>query len=65
MSETLAEYHARTKGRKITCNWTNDGEGNWETGCGNLFVIIDGTPTQNGMAYCCYCGKRLKEHPQT
>ena len=43
------------------CVWRDDGEGNWETDCGKIFVFvfIDGNPIDNGMRYCCYCGRRL------
>jgi hypothetical protein len=58
--ETLSQYLARTQGIP-TCQWENDGEGNWETGCGDAFVILDGTPAENKMMFCCYCGKRIKE----
>lgn len=43
------------------CTWTEDEDGNWETGCDQIFVLIEGTPKQNGMNYCCYCGKRIVE----
>jgi len=33
----------------------------WETGCNNAFIIIDGTAYENGMRFCCYCGKPLIE----
>lgn len=46
---------------KRTCEWEEDRDGNWETACGEMFVIIDGTPTENSMRYCPYCGNGLKE----
>jgi hypothetical protein len=44
------------------CIWLEDGdgEGNYETGCGNMFSIIADTPLANGMVFCCYCGKPLE-----
>lgn len=42
-----------------SCVWKEDNDGNWETACGGLFVIETGTPTDNGMDFCCYCGARL------
>ena len=33
----------------------------WETDCKNVFNIIDGTPKENNMQFCCYCGKKLKQ----
>lgn len=45
-----------------TCIWTEDDDGTWATQCGHLFVLNDGTPLQNDMAYCPYCGNRLHEN---
>ena len=43
------------------CVWTQDKEwGTWETECGNIFELTDGTPHQNAMHYCPYCGKPLR-----
>jgi len=46
-----------------TCRWDIDGPGRdcYATECGNLFVLVFGTPEENHMNYCCYCGGRLKE----
>ena len=43
------------------CAWECDSEGNWETDCGGTFILNEGTPRDNRMAFCCYCGKSLKE----
>lgn len=46
------------------CTWTQVEEDHnaWETECKNIFIIEDGTPGENGMNFCCFCGKQLKEH---
>ena len=41
------------------CEWKQDENGLWETECGNVFEITDGTPHENEMCYCPYCGKTL------
>jgi len=33
----------------------------WETTCGNAFEINDGTPSENDMKHCCYCGGKVEE----
>ena len=33
----------------------------YETSCGKTFIILEGTPKDNDMFYCCYCGKPLIE----
>lgn len=46
------------------CQWFEDGDGGpWETKCGHHFEIIEGTPSENSMRYCCFCGKPLVEVP--
>ena len=45
-----------------SCQWIeDDATGHWDTDCGNIFEIIEGTPKHNEMKYCPYCGKRLAE----
>lgn len=51
------------------CMWKED-DGAWQTDCGNAFCLENGTPADNNMLYCCFCGKTileegLKEEPKT
>lgn len=44
------------------CQWAEDGiEGPWATSCGHYFSLNEGTPSDNGMKYCCFCGRPLAE----
>lgn len=44
------------------CKWTyQDYENAWKTDCENIFCIIEGTPEDNEMKYCPYCGKRIEQ----
>lgn len=43
------------------CKWKEDNDGCWWTDCGQGFVLADGTPKENDMKFCCYCGKPLEE----
>jgi len=43
------------------CVWEEDCDGNWETSCDQTFCLDHGCPSENGMKYCCYCGKPLVE----
>ena len=44
------------------CRWTmDDFDGSWDTECQEKFVLNDGTPHENGMRWCPYCGGRLQE----
>ena len=45
-----------------TCTWQQDGDsesGLYATSCRRYFSLDDGTPEDNRLAWCCYCGKRL------
>jgi hypothetical protein len=42
-----------------TCTWSPDEDGNWHTQCGSIFCLENGAPYENGMDFCCYCGKDL------
>ena len=43
------------------CRWAQDDNGAWETECGNLFEVTEGTPYENDMKFCPYCRKTLVE----
>ena len=44
-----------------TCTLTEYENGVWHTTCCNCHELFDGTPVENGMAFCPYCGKALVE----
>lgn len=44
---------------KKKCTWTEQGP--WVTDCGHSFEVNDGTPVENEMRFCCFCGKLLVE----
>jgi hypothetical protein len=47
-----------------TCTWYQDGDsdsGMYGTSCRRYFDLNDGTPEDNKMKWCCYCGKKLKQ----
>lgn len=43
------------------CVWTENEDGYWETKCGEEFILETGTPKENEMKFCCFCGKKLKQ----
>jgi hypothetical protein len=45
--------------RRTCCAWSADDDGNWDTACGQKHILIEGTPADNRMAFCCYCGGKL------
>lgn len=50
---------------KQVCIWQQDGDedsGAYRTACGNYFMLDDGTPEDNKMGFCCYCGKSIEQH---
>lgn len=45
-----------------TCEWIPDEGGSyWDTECGHGFETIDGTPLENEMVFCCFCGAVIQE----
>jgi len=44
------------------CGWNlqDDESGVWRTDCEHMHILREGTPDDNGMAYCCYCGRRVE-----
>ncbi len=49
---------------KVECGWTHttsiiEDEGIWETLCGNAFMFVEGTPQDNKIKFCCYCGRPI------
>ena len=47
--------------RRDACIWRIDEDGISNTECGECFVTNEGTPKENGMTYCCFCGGRLEQ----
>lgn len=46
------------------CVWSEQADGDaWDTGCGHLFCLNEGTPSDNSMTHCCFCGGRLSTEP--
>ena len=59
----LATRVQKLEDRAASCQWKADDNGDWHTDCGEIFVIVNGSPLENSMKFCCYCGKRLDEVP--
>lgn len=48
------------------CKWTQGTDieaGVWWANCGDGFTLETGTPEDNKMKFCCYCGLPLAETP--
>lgn len=47
----------------VVCHWAQDGEDSetWATSCRKYFNLEDGSPTDNKMAFCCFCGRPIEE----
>lgn len=50
------------------CTWSQAGDkydpyDYWSTSCGHEFTLTEGTPKDNEMKFCCFCGKKLVEEP--
>lgn len=44
------------------CKWTQEDYDSdvWNTDCGDAMCLNEGTPGDNFMRFCCYCGKPLE-----
>ena len=48
------------------CKWTPEAhpdfcDGTYDTACGHAFTIIEGTPRDNQMRFCPFCGNGIVE----
>lgn len=48
-------------GENLTCEWTEDDDGSFDTTCENKFEFTWDGPKKNGFKFCPYCGEPLKE----
>ena len=55
-------FAALARETPLTCTWTQNEDGVYETNCDNMFVFNDGGPVENGFRYCPYCGRELSEN---
>jgi hypothetical protein len=55
----------KTSERENDCVWEYQGEGVWDTECGDSFIILEDTPHENNMEYCPFCGRELQEFEST
>ena len=51
---------ANPKSAIISCRWSEDKDGNWDTACGECFVFDAGGPIENRARWCLYCGRRIE-----
>jgi hypothetical protein len=58
-----AEYaNGESPMKSTSCTWFAEFEDDmWSTDCGNYFQLNDGTPSDNEMKFCCFCGKEIEE----
>jgi membrane protease subunit (stomatin/prohibitin family) len=62
----LAALAAQPNGTTTHCEWKHgeDDSDAWETACGEMFCLNTGTPKENKVCFCPYCGKPLSEAAQ-
>lgn len=53
----------RRQEREPPCTWTEDEDGNYNTTCGHTWTFFDGSPSDNGLVFCPFCGKSLQGEP--
>jgi len=66
--DSTAERAAREADERLTCVWAQedawDMSDSWQTQCGSLFVFSseEGAPCEDGINFCCYCGRPIERH---
>lgn len=48
---------------EMRCQWTEDEDGVWHTGCGTAFCFDTDGPAENKFNFCYRCGKPLSPTP--
>lgn len=56
MSDLLPED---TVAHPTVCGWQEDEDGVQSTDCGHLWILESGSPPENDMKFCPFCGKTL------
>lgn len=46
---------------EVKCLWSSDIDGLWQTACKHVWEFFDGSPRRNGMRFCPFCGKPLRQ----
>lgn len=59
----LAEDGAVQSAMALKCEWKQDDDGIYHTGCGEAFTFDSGTATENKAKFCQYCGGNLRAVP--
>jgi hypothetical protein len=52
----MTDHSELTVAKPKPCEWTEDADAVWNTGCGNASVLEEGSPADNDYKFCCYCG---------
>ncbi len=60
MKSTMHKQPDKQKLPQDKCHWYEDGAA-WATQCGEYFEITNGTPAENGMMFCPYCGRPIDQ----
>ena len=45
------------------CDWREDDDGIWHTGCGTSFFFDTDGPAENKFNFCYHCGAKLRPVP--
>ncbi len=66
LSKYTPDPFEETKDTTAGCEWhlDDDEAGAWESACGQLWCFEEGTPKENEMNFCPFCGRLLTQHPK-
>jgi len=59
----MTDHFADVNKMVSTCTWNQDQDygDSWNTQCGKSFLLNDGSPHENGLQWCGFCGRPLEE----
>jgi hypothetical protein len=57
--------HSDFQSERGDCIWAEDEDGIYHTSCGDAFEFMNGTPDDNHIKFCPYCGKELRQSKES
>ena len=61
MRPNCPEHCQYNKSERGYCLWIEDDDGVYQTSCLHSFEFMDGTPELNGIKFCPYCGRLVRQ----
>jgi hypothetical protein len=60
-SDPMRQQQPKPEPREETCLWTSDEDGIWTASCKQDWLFEEGSPRDNKMRFCHFCGRPLRQ----